>query len=238
MTNSVRLLEGAFSKGLEAVTRLTRSSHFTCELGEAICAGNEDRAVRAMRRELLPDPLIVATSNGSGGPYRSAAGGVLPPDHVIVSFAYAPTPSMPDLKKVYKGGVSGIFDGRKWQKHAVSIMAGSKMPGEHIVWLAAPPREMLDDGEAIIAWGDGQRTEIAPNGYRPIMGENELLDLHTAHPILCKRFWMAALGSFALGDNYRRGVAVLGADDGGPCLDARWFGHEWREGDRFPLIPR
>jgi hypothetical protein len=53
--NQVRLLDGPFSKGIEALTRLSRSSLFTSELATAICAkkGNEDLAVQAMRDALL-----------------------------------------------------------------------------------------------------------------------------------------------------------------------------------------
>jgi hypothetical protein len=162
---------------------------------------------------------------------------ILPPDHVVASFSNLPTPSLADLKKTFKGGVSNIFGGRRWRRHAVVIMAGPPVPGEQIIWLADPPRELLGDDEEIIAWGSSQRTEIAPNGYRPIMGHNsELVDLHMAHPELCKQFWMAALGSSTLDVGGRRFVAVLGACGGEPCLLGFWFDSGWFAGYRFPFV--
>ena len=161
---------------------------------------------------------------------------VPPPDHVIVPFTYASTPSVADLKRVYKGGVSSIFDGREWKRHASAIVR--TRPGDHLVWLALPPCEVLGGSEEIIAWGRDRRTDVAPNGYRPIMGHNELLDLHKAHPKLYKQFWMVALGSFTLDDFDCRSVAVLTAVDGAPYLGGRWFDDGRRESGRFPFVPK
>jgi hypothetical protein len=232
----VRLLDDKFSNGLEAVTALARVSSFDDALSEVIRSGGAQRGVDAMRRELLPEPHRIVSATGNGGAYRSAGGLVLPSDHVLVPFNYAPTPPMADLKRIYKGGVSSIFDGRKWKRH--SSAAISTRPDDHVVWLAAPPREVLDDSEEIIVWGRDQRTEVAPHGYRPIKGQNELLDLHKAHPELCKQFWMPALGSFTLDDDSYRNVAVLYANDDGPYLDGRWFDSVWFGGNRFPFVPQ
>jgi hypothetical protein len=234
--NQIRLLDDTFSNGLEAFTALARVSSFDNTLSLAIRIGGAQRGVNAMRRELLSEPRQIATSTGDGGPYRSASGLVLPPDHVVVPFAYAPTPSVSDLKRVYKNGVSWIFDGRGWRRHASAIVRTRSE--DHIVWLAAPPREVLGDSEEIIAWGRDQRTEVAPLGYRPIMGQNELLDLHRAHPELYKQFWMVALGSFALGDGGSRNVAVLRASDDGPCLDDSRLVRVWSGAGRFPFVPQ
>ncbi len=234
--NQVRLLDDKFSNGLETVTALTRVSSFDDELGQVIRNGGAERGVRAMRRELLPEPQPIVTATGNGGSQYRTSGLALPPDHVLVPFAYTPIPPMADLKRTYKGGVSSIFDGRKWKRHASAIV--STRPEDHVVWLAAPPREVLSDSEEIIAWGRDQRTEVAQHGYRPIMGQNELLDLHRAHPELYKQFWMVALGSFSLGDGADRGVAVLGVHGGGPCLGDGWFGIDWGGSGRFPFVPQ
>ncbi len=227
----VRLLDDKFSN-LEAVTALVRVSL----LSQAIRSGGAERGVQAMRCGSGKSSRRIATNEG--GAYRNAGGLVLPHGHVVVPFNYAPTPPMADLKRTYKGGVSGIFDGRKWMRHASAIV--STRPEDHVVWLAAPPREVLGDSEEIIAWGRDHRTEVAPYGYRPIMGQNELLDLHRAHPELYKRFWLVALGSFTFGcDNRGRSVAVLIASGVEPSLDDEWFDFGWwNESRRFPFVPQ
>ena len=61
-SNQVRLLDAPYSKASEVLTRLIRSSQFTVELGDAICGGNEDRAVSAMLREFHLDGSPLATN--------------------------------------------------------------------------------------------------------------------------------------------------------------------------------
>lgn len=165
---------------------------------------------------------------------------VFPPNHYLVTFNYAPLPSLNDLKEEFLGGVSDSYDGRGWRKHALAVVAGEK-PGRKIVWISEPPAKLLNDSEKIIAWGYRQRTEVAPNGYRPLMGQNELLDLHRAHPELYKQYWMAALGSFTFGGGLERYVAVLRAAGAGPMLDDHsfdidWLDLDWHAGRHFPLI--
>jgi len=144
---------------------------------------------------------------------------------------------MKDLKKLFPGGISDIYDGRAWRRHTSAIVACEK-PGQKIVWLAKPPSAALDNSEEIIAWGDQNRTEVAPNGYRPMMGHLELLDLHRAFPEFHEQYWLLALGSFTFDGNRRRCVGALYADAGMPRLGNCLFDGEWNGGMRFPLISK
>ena len=223
MTQSVRLLDGRFSEGNEALTRLSRSSLFTTDLSDEIRKGKEDRAVDAMRRALLPEPLLTAT----GGEIQ------LPPNHYIVPCRYAKIPSMADLKKTFHGGVSDLYDGREWKKYSLCINA-SETPGNRIVLAHCFNRRT--ESEEAIAWGDDNRTEFAPNGYRPTMGHNEAIDFHLANPELYKQRTYVSLGSFARGGGDRRCVSVLDACGGRPVLYDRWFHDEWYPGRWFLFV--
>lgn len=160
----------------------------------------------------------------------------LPADHVIVHCSYTATPSMAELARVFTGDVTALFDGRRWYKHAITHIEGAPTPGNKVVWLMQPPKGLLSDPEAMIAWGYVHRTDFAPRGYRPMFGHDELLDLHRAHPELCKQFRIVPLGSFAIDDHDRRSIAVLDCEADEPVLDGGRFGDVWDSCDRFPFV--
>jgi hypothetical protein len=174
-------------------------------------------------------------------PYRSAPSNrdqALPPDHYLVHITYAAVPSRTELEKEYsdKNSVSEILDGRAWELHE-SCKGMDEAPGERIFWTAAPPVEMLDDSEKIIAWAAAQKSDFAPKGYRPATHQEEI-EFARKHPELQKKFWIVALGSFAM-DGGNRYVAVLRSASARRVLyDVCWFDFRWASGSRFLLVRR
>ena len=66
-----------------------------------------------------------------------------------------------------------------------------------------------------MAWG-------AENGFRPAT-EKEDIAFARANPGIQRRFWVIALGSFALDDIKHRCVTVLHGDDSRRILGGFWF---------------
>lgn len=211
------------------------------QIGEMIRSGGLDREfVQAIiegrvgiRNELVGEP------NGAH-PYRSApSNGIpaLPPDHYLVHISYAPVPSRSELEKEYSGkdSVSVIFDGRAWELHE-SCQGMDETPGDRAFWVAAPPSEMLDDSEKIIAWAAAQKSDFAPKGYRPATHQEEI-EFARKHSDLQRKYWIVALGSSAM-DGGRRRVAVLRSDSGWRILNGHWFDDRRYSGLRFLLVRR
>lgn len=221
--SQVRLIDASYSKASEVLTRLIRSSQFTVELGDAICNGNEDRAVSAMRRELLPE--FVVASDGNGGPYRSSGGQQLPPDHYLVPVTYAALPSFADLEREYgKDNVSDLFDGRPFQKHA-SCEGMDETPGDRVFLVKHFGRNTTS--EANIA-------EMDKLGYRPAT-HLEAYAFAKAQPELQRQFWIVALGSFVLGEDGRC-VALMNGDSGRRLSSSYWSPRRWGSDFRFLFV--
>lgn len=150
---------------------------------------------------------------------------VLPPDHYLVPLSYDPLPSLSELEKEFgKGNVSSVFDGRAWHKHP-SCAKMDVTPGKRVMFVKHFAKRMTS--EQAIAWGE-------EHGYRPGI-EKEALALARANPDLQTKFWIVALGSFAVsGDS--RCVAMLFGSDGGRILDGSWFDGEWSGDYRFLFV--
>ncbi|MEK7545923.1 MAG: hypothetical protein AAB554_02490 [Patescibacteria group bacterium] len=158
--------------------------------------------------------------------YRGMPSEPLPLDHYRVTITYAPLPPMRQLEEEFsKGGVSSLFDGREWKKHA-SCVDMDETPGEK-VFLTKDFGRSMDDEEAI-AWGQ-------KNGYRPAT-HKEAYEFAKAHPELQLQFWIVACGSSALGDVGLRYVAVLCADDGRRLLDGFPVDGRWIASRRFLFV--
>lgn len=145
---------------------------------------------------------------------------ILPPDHYRVHVTYAPMPPIDALKKEWgKDNVSDIFDGRPFTLHD-SCVGMDSTPGEKIFYLHDAGGGW--ESEEQIAWGEKQRSAIAPDGYRPAT-ELETYEFAMAHPELVK---FVGLGSFAMydGDRY---VAGVWRHFSWRELGHGWFGFGW-----------
>jgi hypothetical protein len=117
---------------------------------------------------------------------------VLPPDHYRVRLAYNPLPLFEALKTEFgENSVSHIFDGRPFELNA-SCVDMDRTPGDRICYLHSAGRNWRR--EERIIWGLTQRNEVAPNGYRPAIHEEEY-EFYRAHPELVD---YVALGSSVL----------------------------------------
>lgn len=167
-------------------------------------------------------------------PYRggqSSGGSALPPDHYRVYLAYAGMPPIADLKKEFgEDNVSPIFDGRPWELHP-SCADMPRTPGDRTFYVHDVGREW--ESEERIAWGLAQRTEAAPNGYRPATHE-EAYEFQKAYPELLD---LVALGSSAAYGG-RRGVAVVWRGDGRRVLALARFDGRWSAGYRVLLVSK
>lgn len=147
-------------------------------------------------------------------------GGMLPANHYRVHVTYAPLPSFVELKREFgEDNVSVIFDGRPWELHS-SCAGMKKTPGDKTFLVKDFGREWKS--EEAIAWGRDQRTQVAPDGYRPATHDEEY-EFHEAHPELLD---LIALGSFAM-DGDGRYVAVVWDNDGQRTLVSVEFEDGW-----------
>lgn len=178
----------------------------------------------------LPKPAV----QEGGHPYRGGKpsnGDALPADHYRVHITYAPMPSLADLKKEFgEDNVSDIFDGRPWELHsACADMV--KAPGNKTFLVHDVGRDWR--GEERIAWGLAQRTEVAPNGYRPATRE-ETYEFAKARPELVD---FVGLGSFTMSDDdrYVAGVWRYGSRR---ILDSDWFDDGWDRRGRVLFVSK
>jgi len=136
----------------------------------------------------------------------------LPKDHYAAHVTYAPFPSKSQLETEFEDKLPGIFD-RKFYRHD-SCKNMDETPGERIFWLAEVPAELIRSVEETLAWGDAQRTDIAPNGYRPATAA-EAYELSKAQPELQREFAMIAYGSWISCDGESECFLVLSSHEGG-----------------------
>ncbi len=149
-----------------------------------------------------------------------------PHDHYLVPVDYAPIPAIAELEKEFSvRGVSPIFDGRPWLKHA-SCAEMNETPGERVMFLKRFGK-LVTNEEAIAA---GMK-----NGYRPAT-HHEALAFARAHPALQQQFWIVAPGSFAVKGGDCRFVTVLDCHDGRRVLDDGWYETGWSAGGRFLFV--
>lgn len=157
----------------------------------------------------------------------------LPADHYRVHIAYAPLPSMDELKKKFgKNHVSFIFDGRPWKLHP-SCVGMDRTPGKKIFYLHDVGRDWGDD-ERPIAWGLEQRNQVAPNGYRPATPE-ETHEFNEAHPDELADY--VGLGAFAM-HGYRRYAAGVWRVGDRRIFGSRGFGRRWGRGTRILFVSK
>ena len=81
---------------------------------------------------------------------------------------------------------------------------------------------------------EGNIAEMDKLGYRPAT-HAEAYEFQKKQPDLQLKFWIIALGSFALGDGSRC-VAVLGSDSGRRIFVGGWFDGRWRSGSRLLFV--
>jgi hypothetical protein len=160
-------------------------------------------------------------------PYREAE--ALPPDHYRIRVNRGSLPPMAKLEEQFsKGGVSCLFDGREWKRHASRMGANDVTAEEVIVHVHDFGRPI--DSEEAIAWG-------LEHDYLPAdEKETYAVGIDSQTRDLQKRNWLVGLGSFALGDGGLRRVAVLFAVDGRRILDDYWFDFGWRASYRFLFV--
>lgn len=177
-----------------------------------------EKIVRVIHDDWLAEQPKQTASQG-GHPYRcvSLSGNALPKDHYCVYVSYAPMPSMDDLKKKWgKDNVSDLFDGRPFSPHA-SCVGMDRTPCEQVFYVHDAGGDW--EGEEQIAWGEKQRSAIAPKGYRPATNE-EIYEFARTHPELVD---FVGLGSFAM--NVRnRCVTGVWLHDGQRILGGGWSG--------------
>ena len=210
--NQVRLIDAQYSKVSEVLTRLTRSSKFTVELGDAICRGNEDRAVDAMRRELLsePQPIVPATSKIGSSPFSAPI--------IYVQ------PSFKELKRRFPAYVNPDYKGKRFD------------PIERCKAVSKENREVAFEYVHMSrdASTDEVLAEMDRKGLRPALYE-ELLGFAEKYPDEQRKYPIVALGS-ETHVNGIRNVAYLCDDDDGRRLDLDWLDYDWDDYYRFLAV--
>ncbi len=200
-------MDGAFSKGFEAVTRLVRCREFGTDLSEAICTQGPERGIEAMHREYFP-PVRTIDLNEP-----------LPPDHYRAPCVYEAPPSMEKLGQMYSG-VSGDFDGCVWKPYSSRIRT-NVTPGDRIFRVKHFDR--IVETEEVIAWG-------IENDLVPAMGHNEAHAFSHVQRLRNTKSPVVSLGSFVLDRKNVRMVAVLFGDSnklniGLSHQDRKWARH-------------
>ena len=176
-------------------------------------------------RRLLKEPALVDKVFDLIVVPGTATKPVLDEGEYLVPIDYAPLPSKADLEKDYgKDNVSVIFDGREFTYHA-SCVGVDQTPGERIMLVKHFGRNT--ESEANIA-------EMDKLGYRPAT-HIEACAFAKSNPELQRKFWIVALGSFAL-DGGRRCVAVLRSASGGRIFVSGWFDSGWSADYRFLFV--
>ena len=146
-------------------------------------------------------------------------------DEYLVHVTYAPLPSFSELEQEFgEGNVSNIFDGRPFQKHS-SCENIDETPGDKVFLLKHFGRETQSEDNI---------AEMDKLGYRPAT-HIEAYAFQKKHPELQRKFWIVALGSFAMGDGGRY-VAVLRGGSGRRIFVSCWFGSGWGSGRRFLFV--
>ena len=160
----------------------------------------------------------------------------LPPYHYLVDVTNEPVPHWDTLKATGEfDRVSVVFDGRQWIR---SYPVGGKdvpvgdMGGRTVFLLKYFGESMFSEG--VIDWGLGQRTDFAPDGYRPAT-EIEARAFALVNPGLQLDNPIIALGAFCLDDGDRC-VAVLDRFDVRRAFDDRCFGNGWSSAYSFLLV--
>jgi hypothetical protein len=140
--------------------------------------------------------------------------------------------SLDELNVKYDGGISALFDGRPWERHA-STKDIDETPGEREFVLAEVPKKFL--GKRIDQSFDALADLFAKDGLRFAV-ETELDAFGTANPDLQREHYILALGSSALYDDGDRGVACLYGNDDGRWLSRYWVDDGFHGGDRLLLV--
>jgi hypothetical protein len=89
------------------------------------------------------------------------------------------------------------------------------------------------ESEERIAWGQAQRTPVAPNGYRPATHDEEY-EFQKSHPELTN---LVALGSSTVYDDHRV-VAVVWSGAGRRILGSNWFSNGWHARYRVLFVSK
>ncbi len=108
-------------------------------------------------------------------------------------------PRLSQLRMEFAAGVSGLFDGRPWERNA-SCVSIDETPGERHMFVKVFGQGMTT--EAVIAWA-------LENGYRPAI-EREARSVGVSPD--ARFHWgcgLVALGSYALSDKGHPDVTVL-----------------------------
>lgn len=144
----------------------------------------------------------------------------------LVYVDYAPFPSFADLEKEFgAGNISNIFD-KPFLMH-VLCEGLDQTPGNRVmrlVWFGRRTGSMSNI------------VEMDKQGYRPAT-HLEAYAFWRAHPVLCRPFRIAALGSFAYGKRHRhRYVVVLRGDSDTCVLGPHGFSDDWDAETRFLFV--
>lgn len=222
MTNLFRASFGLISA---FVGRLEKAG-FTAEMVKAVVKRSAlaTIVVEAIKGELLSEAARVEpTAEASESEVKALDG--LTDNEYLVLVTYDPLPSFAKLEQEFdKGNVSDLFDGRPFEKHASCVNA-DETPGNKIFLVKHFNREIKSE-EAI--------AEMDKQGYRPAT-HLEMYAFQKANPALQSRFWIIALGSFAvLGDD--RCVTVLRGASRERIFDVDWFDDGWGTGCRFLFV--
>ncbi len=176
-------------------------------------------------RRLLKEPALVDQVFDLLVPAGSVTEVPLGENEYLVPVTYAPLPPFSELEQEFgKGNVSNIFDGRPFQKHS-SCENIDETPGDKVFLLKHFGRETRSEDNI---------AEMDKLGYRPAT-HIEAYAFQKKHPELQRKFWIVALGSFAMfgGD---RCVAVLNGGSGRRVFGDRWFGRGWCSSGRFLFV--
>lgn len=142
-----------------------------------------------------------------------------------VFVSYAPLPSKTELEVEFGSGyVSDIFDGRSFEKH-VSCANMDETPEEKIFLVKHFGRETESEANII---------EMYTLGYRPAT-HIEAYEFQKAHPEFRCPFWIIALGSSTMFDDYRY-VAWLNVDDCQLIFGGSRFKSQWDKSHRFLFV--
>ncbi|MEI7512637.1 MAG: hypothetical protein WCK01_04235 [Candidatus Uhrbacteria bacterium] len=204
--------------------RMVSAGAVSCELMQAIL---EERV------EIIEKPREQTGSPYRGGVPSSETREPIGSSHRL-HVSYAKLLGVKALEPEFSGknSVSVLYDGREWTRHT-SCAKIDQTPGERDFLVAEIPAEFL--GKRIDTIEDALAECFHPPGFRFAI-ETEAVEFAHDHQQLYRKNWIYALGSSALFDGGRRGVAMLYADGRDCFLGGGWVGDGLHDSGRLLLV--